>query len=228
MTCACCSWSLSCGRQPACPWLTMGNWFPTPKRGCRPPSARRAAACAGSVQAAGTAFPAPSRSVGSGWFALAAAAPTWGPCGRCKSFPSLQSSCGQAGSCHAASAVAAHTVLVPRSRAGGAGLQLQDQCQTAARWGPAGSSRVGVAVLAFPGAPGTCTWCFHLAEPRGCSLRRAPAVMEVPEKMHGSSVSLHDTASTCGCCTLGCRCACLVLAVPEDNPALGERGALLA
>lgn len=46
--------------------------------------------------------------------------------------------------------------------------------------------------------------------------------------MHGSSVSLHNTASACGCHALGCRRACLVLAVPEDRPALGDWGSLPA
>lgn len=125
-------------------------------------------------------FPPPSRRAGSGWFVLAAAAPTWGACGRRGSFPKgrilspaklLRT--GRLLSRSVSLAAAAATVLAPRSRAGGAGLQLRDQGQTAVHWGPAGSCRVSAAVQAFPGAPGTPTQHFHLTEP-GAALRTVP------------------------------------------------------
>lgn len=175
-------------------------------------------------------FPPPSRSAGSGWFVLAAAAPTWGACGRHGSFPSLQSSCGQAESCHVASA---WLRLHVRSLCLAAGLGvLVCSCRISARLRHAG---------ALPGAPRSAWLCwlslglrvpapavFPRDGARGCSLCRALAVMEVPEKMRGFSVSLRDTASTSGCHALGCRRACLVLAVPEDSPVPGGGGAPLA
>lgn len=79
-------------------WVTMGNGLPAPERGCRPPAAPA------SHHVLALPFPTPSLSAGSGWFAPAAAATTSGACGRRGSFPSLQSSWGQARSCHVASA----------------------------------------------------------------------------------------------------------------------------
>ena len=161
MTCACCLWSLSRGQQPTHPWLTMGNGFPAPERGCQPPSACRAAACAGPVPAAGAAFPAPLSECRLRVVCAGCRSPHVGSLRQARILPQPAKllRTGRVLSRSVSLAAAACTVLVPRSRAGGAGLQLQDQCQTAARWGPARSSQVGMAVLAFPGAPGTRTRC---------------------------------------------------------------------
>lgn len=217
MTGACCSWPLSRGRQPAGPGLTMGNWFPAPQPGCG--SRRHVAAFSTPVSAS----PLLRRVVCTG-----AAAPTWGACGRRASSPPTPGNTpahrlGPVTSPQPGCGCTSHPR--PRSRAGGAGLQTQDQCQTAAS-GPCWRLPVQRGCAGVPWGSGDPHPMFPAHGARCCSPRRALAVTEVPEKMHGSAISRHGAASACGCRALGCRRACLV---PEDSLAtLGDGGAPLA